>query len=158
MAVCISNLSKPLPCLGIFSSVVTFVINAPRTREKKCPWMKNRQLLLLYIQSARFSQIVEMREGSDSWERESSGPGSRERCYQSDEGTKRSLRIIESYDCLFRASAIRGCNSRWIQYSLSSYVSADRLLSSANFLLWISQDDDITTRSQSFLVSTTSFS
>lgn len=68
---------------------------------------------LLYIQSARYLQIVEMKEGSDSWERESSGLGSRERCYQRDEGTKRGLRIIESYDCLFRASAIRGCSSCW---------------------------------------------
>lgn len=120
----------PISKYLLSESVVTFLINAVRAgaRKKICSWMKNRQPPPLYIQSARYSQIVEMKEGSDSWERESSGLESRERCYQRDEGTRRSLRIIESYDCLFRASVIRDCSSRRTRRSviLCTYVSADR--------------------------------
>lgn len=46
--------------------------------------------------------------------------GSSERCYQHDEGARRSLRIIGSYDCLSRAPAIRDC-----ERSRGLHVSAD---------------------------------
>lgn len=147
MTVYISNdPRRSLSSLWAFSERIRSHVRNKRAAvaRKKCPWMKNRQLPLLYIQSTRYSQIVELREDSDSWERESSGLGSRERCYQRDEGTRRSLRIIESYDCLFRASAIRGCSSRWAQRSFVLRINWSRLPSANR------QDDDITTGSQSF--------
>lgn len=58
--------------------------------------IKNRELLPSYTISETFA------DGGEGIARQQLG--SRERCYQRDEETKRSLRIIESYDCLFRAS------------------------------------------------------
>lgn len=51
----------------------------------------------------------------------SGGLGSRERCYQHDEGARRSLRIIGSYDCLSRAPAICDCKLPWVQLFASTY-------------------------------------
>jgi len=100
-------------------------MNTSWTR-KKCLWMKNQQLYLC----CTISEIVadSGNERSDSWERESNGLGSRERCYQCDEGTRRSLRIIESYDCLFCASAIRDCSSHWTRHSFVLRISWSLLL------------------------------
>jgi len=151
MAVYISNdLRKFLPGLRVFSERVHSHVRNKRatdTRKKMPVDEKLAAASVLYIQSARYSRIVEMKEGSDSWERESSGLGSRERCYQCDEGTRRSLRIIESYDCLFRASAIRrlqlplnlALTYQLIAPSFYEFPSANR------------QDDDITPGSLSSL-------
>lgn len=90
-----NDLKKLLPGSRVFSPVRHHARDARR--------IKNRELLLPYTISEIFADGGEGRDRPGTRQQLES----RERCYQRDEETKRSLRIIESYDCLFRASLLQ---------------------------------------------------
>lgn len=110
--------------------VITFVIWADKKNAHK--WKIGSYFCC--IQSARYSQIAQRRGeiatvGTRKLSRES-----RERCYQRDEEVGRNLRVIESYDYLFRASASRNCNFRRLSFAYRTYIIWWLLLSRFPFL------------------------